>query len=52
MPYIREPILTPVSIEELHPTQITVGMREVEGQTQTPASAARRRKWASFSAII
>jgi hypothetical protein len=31
MPYIREPILTPVSIEELHPTQITVGMREVEG---------------------
>ena len=30
MPYIREPILTPVSIEELHPTQITVGMREVE----------------------
>jgi hypothetical protein len=30
MLYIRDPILTPVSIEELHPTQITVGMREVE----------------------
>jgi hypothetical protein len=30
MLYIRDPILTPVSIEELHPTQITVGMHEVE----------------------
>ena len=30
MAYIREPILQPVPIENLHPTQITVGMREVE----------------------
>ncbi|MDX8477828.1 ParB-like protein [Mesorhizobium sp. VK24D] len=26
----REPILTPVAVKELRPTQITVGMREVE----------------------
>lgn len=32
----RTPILTPVSISGLRPTQITVGMREVE---------ARRRQW-------
>ena len=30
MTYIREPTLEPVSIDQLHPTQITVGMREVE----------------------
>jgi len=30
MSYIREPTLEPVSIDQLHPTQITVGMREVE----------------------
>jgi hypothetical protein len=30
MTYAREPILQPVSIESLRPTQITVGMREVE----------------------
>ena len=30
MTYIREPTLKPVSIDQLHPTQITVGMREVE----------------------
>jgi hypothetical protein len=28
----REPILHPVAIDELHPTQITVGMREVEAK--------------------
>jgi hypothetical protein len=28
--HVREPILKPVSIESLRPTQITVGMREVE----------------------
>jgi hypothetical protein len=33
---IREPILHPVSIAELHPTQMTVGMREV---------AAKRKAW-------
>ena len=30
MTYAREPILQPVTIESLRPTQITVGMREVE----------------------
>jgi hypothetical protein len=33
---IREPILKPVAIEELRPTQITVGMREVK---------AKRKAW-------
>ena len=30
MTYAREPILQPLTIESLRPTQITVGMREVE----------------------
>src|SRR6478752_5162110 len=30
MTVVREPILTPVTITELRPTQITVGMREVK----------------------
>ena len=29
---VREPILHPVAIDDLHPTQITVGMREVEAK--------------------
>jgi hypothetical protein len=33
---VREPILHPVAIDELRPTQLTVGMREVE---------AKRREW-------
>jgi hypothetical protein len=33
---VREPILKPVPIEELHPTQITVGMEEVR---------AKRKEW-------
>jgi hypothetical protein len=33
---VREPILKPVPISELHPTQITVGMREVK---------AKRKRW-------
>ena len=32
----REPVLHPVAIDDLHPTQITVGMREVE---------AKRKEW-------
>ena len=36
MPTIREPILHPVAIDDLHPTQITIGMREVE---------AKRKEW-------
>src|SRR5215472_15537673 len=33
---VREPILHPIAIDELRPTQITVGMREV---------VAKRRAW-------
>ncbi len=36
MPNVREPLVTPVPLAELRPTQITVGMREVE---------AKRRHW-------
>ena len=36
MPTVREPVLHPVPIAELRPTQITVGMREVE---------AKRKAW-------
>src|SRR5215469_4526127 len=34
--HVREPMLKPVKIKELRPTQITVGMREVE---------EKRRRW-------
>ena len=46
---VREPILKPVSISSLRPTQITVGMRE----SMTSASVyagARRKRSASFLA--
>ncbi|HML07981.1 MAG TPA: ParB-like protein [Xanthobacteraceae bacterium] len=33
---VREPVLTPVAVADLRPTQITVGMREV---------LAKRRRW-------
>ncbi len=36
MTTVREPVLTPIKIADLHPTQITVGMREVK---------AKRRRW-------
>jgi hypothetical protein len=36
MIHVREPLLKPVPIAELHPTQITVGMREV---------TAKRKQW-------
>jgi hypothetical protein len=36
MPTVREPILKPVPINSLRPTQITVGMREVK---------AKRKRW-------
>jgi hypothetical protein len=41
MTVIREPVLTPVAIDELRPTQITVGMREV---------AAKRQHWREIAA--
>src|ERR1700738_4357583 len=37
---VREPVLTPVSIADLRPTQITVGMREV---------SAKRKHWRETS---
>jgi len=36
MPNAREPLLKPVPITELRPTQITVGLREVK---------AKRKRW-------
>jgi len=36
MPGVREPLLNPVPITELRPTQITVGLREVK---------AKRKHW-------
>jgi hypothetical protein len=36
MPCVREPLLNPVPITELRPTQITVGLREVK---------AKRKHW-------
>src|SRR5580704_579386 len=40
----REPILTPVPIAELRPTQITVGMREVEEKRQHWRERAERER--------
>ena len=39
MVIVREPILAPVPIEELRPTQITVGMREVQ---------EKRERWREY----
>ena len=36
MVQVREPVLKPVNINDLHPTQITVGMREVK---------SKRKRW-------
>jgi hypothetical protein len=38
-PHVREPLLQPVDIKNLRPTQITVGMREVH---------EKRRQWREF----
>ncbi|HXX94915.1 MAG TPA: ParB-like protein [Planctomycetota bacterium] len=38
-PHVREPLIEPVSIRELRPTQMTVGMREVH---------EKRRRWRDF----
>jgi len=34
----REPLLKPVPIDELRPTQITVGMREVQARAESTGS--------------
>jgi hypothetical protein len=44
---IRKPILHPVAIDDLRPTQITVGMREVEA-TRKAWSAKEGDKGAEF----
>ena len=36
MIHVREPVITPINIDDLHPTQITVGMREVK---------SKRKRW-------
>ena len=41
-PHVREPLLEPVPIESLRPTQITVGMREVH---------EKRRRWREFKGM-
>ena len=48
MTYAREPVLQPVPIESLRPTQITVGMREVEEKRND--SRNRRRSARSLAA--
>ena len=46
MPYVREPILEPVPIASLRPTQITVGMREVIDKRRR--LKARKKKVGKF----
>src|SRR5579862_3425246 len=41
---VREPRLTPVAITDLRPTQITVGMREVESKRKHWREIARKKK--------
>ena len=45
---VREPILHPVPITDLHPTQITVGMREVEAKREAWRSRAGGKKAGEF----
>jgi hypothetical protein len=45
---IREPILKPVAIEELRPTQITVGMREVAAKRKHWRQEGKKNKGAEF----
>ena len=44
----REPVVTPIPVEELRPTQITVGMREVELKRQMIREQDARRKTGAF----
>jgi hypothetical protein len=43
MALIRDPVLTPVPIERLRPTQITVGMHEVKGKRKGLRKRAARK---------
>ena len=47
MVFVREPVLHPVPISSLRPTQMTVGMREVEAK-RTPMARAQGNKKAEF----
>lgn len=47
MAITREPVFQPVSIGDLHPTQITVGMREVEEKRRRWRSARTNKKKAA-----
>jgi hypothetical protein len=47
MPYPREPIVEPVPIESLRPTQMTVGMREVEDKRKR-LSGQKGKKMGKF----
>ena len=41
---VREPMLTPVAITDLRPTQITVGMREVKAKRKHWREMRRRKR--------
>jgi hypothetical protein len=43
MPHVREPILEPVAIDSLRPTQLTVGMREVENKRLRPRERKEKK---------
>ena len=47
---VREPMLMPVAITDLRPTQITVGMREVKAKRKHWREMAEKRRAANFSA--
>ena len=44
MPTVREPVLHPVLIAELRPTQITVGMREVRAKQKSWQQQDKKKK--------
>jgi hypothetical protein len=44
MTAIREPVLIPVAIEELRPTQITIGRREVEIKRKTWRDRSKKKE--------
>ena len=53
MTVVREPLLEPVAILDLRPTQMTVGMREVKAKRERwRAENAKQRRVKSFSANI
>lgn len=47
---VREPVLKPVPIQDLRPTQITVGMREVEARRKHWRREESRKKRTAFLA--